>query len=96
MHGQDPTTDVTQTFLDRGVLGALVVVLLAVTWWFMRREAARTDEAQRQLTELHETIRTDVLAALIKATEASATLAKVAELLPDVVSALRDHDRGRR
>jgi hypothetical protein len=88
---------VTSTLLDRGVLGVCVLVLGALAWWLIRREYARADEAQRQVTALHDTIRTDVVAALLRAND---VLAKVAEILPDVASALRDHDqeryRGRR
>jgi ABC-type transporter Mla subunit MlaD len=83
---------VASTLLDRGVLGACVLVLGALAWWLIRREAARADEAQRQVTALHDSIRTDVVAALIKAND---VLAKVADTLPDVASALRDHDRDR-
>jgi hypothetical protein len=89
---EDPAVagGVAQTFLDRGVLGACVLVLAALAWWLIRREASRADEAQRQVTALHDSIRTDVVVALVKAND---VLAKVAEILPDVASALRDHDR---
>jgi hypothetical protein len=80
---------VASTLLDRGVLGACVLVLGALAWWLIRREAARADEAQRQVTALHDSIRTDVVAALIKANDV------LADILPDVASALRDHDRDR-
>jgi hypothetical protein len=83
---------VTSTLLDQGILGVCVLVLGALAWWLIRREAARADEAQEQVSALHELIRTDVIAALIKAND---VLAKVAEILPDVASALRDHDRDR-
>lgn len=90
---------VASTLLDRGVLGACVLVLGALAWWLIRREAARADEAQRQVNALHETIRSDVLGALTKAAEgqtaAAALLARVAEILPEVASALRDRDRDR-
>lgn len=96
----DPTGGVTAILLDRGVLGACVLILGALAWWLIRREAARADDAQEQLTELHGKIRDDVLPAVIRASDTQATvsqlLVKLSDILPDVVSALRDHNRGRR
>lgn len=98
---QDPALsgDVAQTFLDRGVLGACVLVLGVLAWWLIRREAARADAAQAQVTDLNKVIRDELLPAVLKAAETHAAvtslLVKVGELLPDVASALRDYDRDR-
>lgn len=96
----DPVGGVAALLLDRGPLGAAVLVLGALAWWLIRREAARADKADQQLAELNKSIRDDLLPEVIKAAQqhaaVTALLTKVGELLPDVASALRDYDRGRR
>lgn len=92
--------DSTQVLIDRGVLGVVVIALSFVAWWLLRREAARADAAQKQVDDLNARIRDDVLPAVLAAATQHAAvttlLTKVGELLPDVASALRDYDRGRR
>jgi hypothetical protein len=74
-----------------------VLVLGALAWWLIRREAARADAALQQVKDLNQAIRDDVLPAVLRAAEAHAAvtqlLVKVGELLPDVASALRDFER---
>lgn len=91
---------VASTLLDRGVLGVCVLVLGGLAWWLIRREAARADAAVAQVDELNKRIRDDILPAVLNAATqhaaVTALLTRVGELLPDVASALRDYDRGRR
>jgi hypothetical protein len=98
--GGDALPDgVASTLLDRGVLGVCVLVLGLLAWWLIRREAARADAAQAQVTELNQRIRDDLLPAVLKAAEQHATvtslLTRIGELLPDVAAALRDYERER-
>jgi hypothetical protein len=100
MPGAEGVPDgVASTLLDRGVLGVCVLVLGALAWWLIRREAARADAAQRQVNDLNLRIRDDLLPAVLRAQEAHTAvtqlLVRVGELLPDVASALRDYDRDR-
>jgi hypothetical protein len=90
---------VASTLLDRGVLGVCVLVLGLLAWWLIRREAARADTAQAQVTELNQRIRDELLPAVLKAAEQHATvtslLTRIGDLLPDVAAALRDYERER-
>lgn len=91
---------VAESLLRQGPLGACVLVLGALAWWLIRREAAGREAADQQVQELNAMIRDKLLPEVIAAAQqhaaVTALLAKVGELLPDVASALRDYDRGRR
>jgi hypothetical protein len=75
-----------------GPLGVMVVALGFIAWRLIGRETVRADKAQSQNDLLNESIRNDILPAVVKAAE---LLAKVSEQLPEVVAALRDRERDR-
>lgn len=76
----DPSTGITQTFLQFGVLGAVALLGLWFVLTAYRREVARGDTAEKALAELNREMRDKVIPAL---TEATGALVECARIMRD-------------
>lgn len=79
-----PSSGVADSFLQYGVLGAVALVLGWFAWSTIKRERDRADALEARLQALHESVQTQVVPTVTRASEA---LARVAELLPDLMHA---------
>lgn len=79
-------TAASTTLLQYGVLGLVVLALAWFAWTTIQRERRRAEDLDARLQALHESVRTEVVPAVTRATEA---LARITELLPDVIAATR-------
>lgn len=103
----DPTADVAQVFLDRGVLGAVVLVLGLFAWWSIRRERSRADARDAEFQALLKNYTDEVVPALVlgqdatnrtaaQAERTNELLTKVDSTLAVVLDELRRRDGDRR
>lgn len=77
----------TTSLLQYGVLGLVVLALTWFSWTTIQRERKRAEDLDQRLEALHEAVRTEVVPAVTRATEA---LARITELLPDLIAATRN------
>ena len=76
----EPTVDAIAPFVQLGAIGALAILLMWFALGAYRRETARADKAEDQLRQLEKEMRDSVVPQLVR----------VAEVLGDVTTALRD------
>lgn len=84
--GSEVATSASSTLLQYGVLGLAVLVLGWLSWTAIQRERRRADDLDARLQALHESVRTEVVPAVTRATEA---LVRIAELLPELTAPRR-------
>ena len=72
--GVDPGSD---TLLQYGVLGLVVLTLAPVLWWFIKREIDRSTRLEADVQRLNGRLQDDTLPALILATQAMKASAEV-------------------
>jgi hypothetical protein len=72
-------------FIQYGAIGAGLVFLGLFAWKAYQRETLRADSAEDRLHSVEESVRTDLVPAVTRSTEAAV---RMTELLPDVIAAL--------
>lgn len=80
LSAQDPAGSIQGTFLQQGVLGAVALAGGLFAYVTIRRGWAREDALEKRLNELEDSIRTQFVPALTRATDA---LIRLGERLPD-------------
>jgi hypothetical protein len=90
VHVTTPTPNIgsaaTTSLLQYGVLGLVVLALAWFAWTTIQRERRRSEDLDARLQALHDSVRTEVVPAVTRATEA---LARITELLPEMIAATK-------
>ena len=73
----------SSSLLQYGVLGLVVMALSWFAWTSIQRERKRAEDLDARLQALHDSVRTEVVPAVTRATEA---LARITELLPELIA----------
>lgn len=74
------------SLLGYGVVGVVALALGWFAWSTIQRERARADDLEARLNALNESVRQEFVPAMTRATDA---LARLMDLLPDLLSANR-------
>lgn len=78
----DPSaTPMADTFLQYGVLGAVALAGGLFAWGTIKRERQRADSLEARLNALQDSVRTEVVPAMTRTTDA---LIRLADYLPEL------------
>ena len=86
----DLASSASDTLLQYGVLGLVVLILGWFSWGAVQRERRRADAAEERLNSLNEAIRKELVPVMTKSLAATE---KLVEVLPDLLAALASRTR---